>query len=108
MEYWRVEWHHDFGGEPVLFFHEIGPDRWETRRVQGYQDGRLLRADAGHEAGDVLLAEVPFGDIADVAAQEEFSARVIDRHEFEAVWRRARWPASGSGGHPAGGQRPAV
>ncbi|WP_345584275.1 DUF6881 domain-containing protein [Streptomyces prasinosporus] len=92
MEYWRVEWHHDFDGEPVVLYSEIGPGRWETRRVQGYRAGRLLRADAEHEAGDVFLAEVPFGDIGDVAAQEEFSARVIDRREFEDVWRRAGWP----------------
>jgi len=93
VEYWKVEWHHGFEKEPVLFHHEIGPDRWETRRVQGYRDGRLLRADAEHETAEVGLGEIPFGDIADVAAQEEFSARVSSRPEFEEAWRRARWSA---------------
>lgn len=98
MEYWKVEWHHGFAEEPVVLYSEIGPDRWETRRVQGYRDGRLLRADAEHESGDVFLAEIPFGDIGEVAAQEEFSARVIDRRAFEDVWRRATPPTPGGGG----------
>lgn len=97
MEYWRVEWHHDLDEEPVLFYSEIGPDRWETRRIQGYRDGRLLRADAEHETAEVGLSEVPLGDIAEVSAREEFSAHVIPRHAFEGVWRQARWPSPASG-----------
>ncbi|GAA2448981.1 DUF6881 domain-containing protein [Streptomyces macrosporus] len=91
MEHRRVEWHHDHAEEPVVLYSELGADRYETRKVQRYRDGRLLRADAEHETGEIGLGEIPLGPIEDVAAQAEFSASLISRDEFEEVWREARW-----------------
>ncbi|RLU90391.1 hypothetical protein CTZ27_20870 [Streptomyces griseocarneus] len=92
MKYWKVEWHHDFVEEPVVFFSEIGRDGYETRKVQSYRDGRLIKADASHESGEIGLGEIPVGDIEDVDAQEEFSAVVITRTEFWGIWEKAVWP----------------
>ncbi|MFE7115102.1 DUF6881 domain-containing protein [Streptomyces sp. NPDC057654] len=92
MEYWKVLWHHDLAEEPVTFFSEIGADGYEVRKVQGYRDGRLLRADHWRESGTIGLSEVPVGLIEDVQAQAEFSATVIHKAEFVAVWERASWP----------------
>ncbi len=74
-----------------MLFSEIGEDGYETRKIQGYRDGRLLRADDLHETSEVGLSEIPVGNIEDVAAQADFSANVILRAEFEDVWNRASW-----------------
>ncbi|MFI7094973.1 DUF6881 domain-containing protein [Streptomyces lydicus] len=89
VQYWKVIWHHDFTAEPVTLFSENGEDGYETRKVQEYRDGRLLRTDGSAETADIGLSEVPVGRIEDVSAQPEFSASVITAGEFEAVWSAA-------------------
>ncbi|MEU5430524.1 hypothetical protein AB0H73_33670 [Streptomyces olivoreticuli] len=91
MDYWKVTWHHDFVEDPVVFFSEIGSDGYETRKIQQYRDGRLLKADQFHETGEIGLSEIPVGSIEDVVAQAEFSATVITSEEFQAIWDQAAW-----------------
>ncbi|MCA6095042.1 hypothetical protein LE181_23080 [Streptomyces sp. SCA3-4] len=92
MEYWSVVWHHDFAEEPILLLSEVGEDGYENRKVVEFRDGRLLKADGQHEGRMVGLSEIPVGAIEEVAAQPEFSAQFISRHEFEEAWARAVWP----------------
>ncbi|MGX7761082.1 DUF6881 domain-containing protein [Streptomyces angustmyceticus] len=89
MQYWKVIWHHDFKEEPVTLFSEIGEDGYETRKVQEYRDGHLLRTDGTNETAEIGLSEIPVGNIEDVAAQPEFSAFAISKSNFEAAWDRA-------------------
>ncbi|MEU8028176.1 hypothetical protein AB0C13_06000 [Streptomyces sp. NPDC049099] len=91
MEYWMVDWLHDFESEPVRFYSEIGHDGYEVRKVQGYRDGRMLKADESHESTEIGLSEIPVGTIEDVASQPEFSASLISREEFEQAWQSASW-----------------
>lgn len=91
MEYWKVEWRHDFESEAIRFFSEIGADGYEIRKVQEYRDGRKLKADSLHETGEIGLSEIPVGPIEDVARQPEFAAFVIGREEFEQEWHSASW-----------------
>jgi hypothetical protein len=90
VRYWKVYWHHDFPDEPVAIYSEIGPDDYESRRVEEFPGARLGWADAERDCGGSALAKVAFGDIAEVARQPEFTAFVIRREEFEGVWLRAR------------------
>ncbi|MFC9995560.1 DUF6881 domain-containing protein [Nocardia sp. NPDC127526] len=89
MKYWKVIWHHDFDAEPIVIFSEIAEDGYETRKVQEYRDGRLLRTDGTDETAEIGLSEIPVGEIEDVAAQPEFSAFVISPEQFDDVWGRA-------------------
>jgi hypothetical protein len=91
MEYWKVDWLHDFQSEPVRFYSEIGHDGYEIRKIQHYRDGRILKADEFHESAEIGLSEIPVGSIKDVASQPEFSAFSISREEFEQAWRCATW-----------------
>ncbi|MFJ2399506.1 DUF6881 domain-containing protein [Streptomyces sp. NPDC087843] len=91
MEYWKVDWLHEFKDEPTRFYSEIGPDGYEVRKIQHYRDGRELRADEAHESSEIGLSEIPVGPIEDVASQPEFAARLISREEFEHVWQNASW-----------------
>ncbi len=89
MEYWKVYWHHDFPDEPVAIYSEIGADGHEERRVEEFPGGRVGWTDGERGDGGSALAEVAFGDIQEVAARPEFTAFLIRREEFRAVWLRA-------------------
>lgn len=91
MWYVRVMWHHDFDDEPVTIFSELGEDRYETRKVQIYRDGRMEWSDESRESGDITLSEIPFpADLEEIDSQAEFSAGLIDAAEFEQAWQGAR------------------
>ncbi|MFC4913732.1 DUF6881 domain-containing protein [Actinomadura gamaensis] len=87
--YLRVEWFHDFSEEPVDIYSEVGDDGYEVRKVEVFRDGRLQYAGDRHEAGGTSLSEAPVGTVAEIAAQDGFRPRVIDRQEFEETWARA-------------------
>jgi hypothetical protein len=89
MQYVKVRWAHDFPDDPVVYYSELGEDRYETRKVQIFRDGRMEWADDHHESDTVGLSEVAFPPLEEIAAQPEFSPTVIDAREFEAVWRQA-------------------
>ncbi|MFF0781309.1 DUF6881 domain-containing protein [Streptomyces sp. NPDC003720] len=95
MEYWKVDWLHDFQSEPTTLFNEIGDDGYEVRKVQHYRDGRKLKADALHESAEIGLSEIPVGAIEDVAGQPEFRATPITGAAFEEAWRSASWVTRG-------------
>ncbi|GGR99044.1 MULTISPECIES: DUF6881 domain-containing protein [Streptomyces] len=92
MEYWKVDWLHDFESEPTRIYGEIGHDGYEVRKVQHYRDGRRLKSDEFHESAEIGLSEIPVGAIGDVAGQPEFTASSITLEEFERAWRDASWP----------------
>ncbi|WP_433523839.1 DUF6881 domain-containing protein [Nocardia pseudovaccinii] len=90
MRYVKVAWHHDFEDEPVEYFHEVGDDNWETRRVQVYRDGHVEWADETDETATAGVAEVPIAPIEEIAQQPEFEAEEISRGQFEREWSRTR------------------
>ncbi|WP_081635457.1 DUF6881 domain-containing protein [Nocardia sp. BMG111209] len=90
MRYIKVYWHHDFDDDPVMYFHEVGDDDWEIRRVQVYRDGRTEWADENHETDTAGTAEIPITSIAEIASQSEFDAEEITHNEFEREWSKAR------------------
>lgn len=85
----KVEWHHDFDDEATVTYSEVDASGYETRKVEQYRDGHLDWADERSSTGKTELGEVPVGPIEDIAAQDEFTPTIIDRDEFEDVWRRA-------------------
>ncbi|WP_433194484.1 DUF6881 domain-containing protein [Nocardia sp. CA-107356] len=89
MRYVRVTWHHD-NDEPILYFHEVGADGRETRRVQIYRDGYSEWADESHETDAAGLAEIPIAPIEEIAGQPEFKAEEISQGQFETEWEKAR------------------
>ncbi|MGN5380524.1 DUF6881 domain-containing protein [Streptomyces lasalocidi] len=90
MEYVKVEWSHSFEEDPVIYLSELGDDRYETRKVQIYRDGRSEWADETHETATVGLSEIAFPDLREISSQPEFTAVLISAEEFELAWNRAR------------------
>lgn len=89
MRYVKVAWDHNFADDPVLYLSELGDDRYETRKVQFYRDGRTEWADGSFETATVGLSEVPFPSLEEISSQPEFSAQVITQEEFERAWSEA-------------------
>lgn len=89
MHYIRVQWHHDFGDEPVILYSEIDNNRYETRKVEHYRDGSADYADSAIRTGATLLGELPMPPIEDIAEQPEFTPVGITASEFERVWVNA-------------------
>jgi hypothetical protein len=83
-----AHWQHDNEDDPVRIFEEVDDDRFETRKVEEFRDGRLVRADSGTDAATSLSWE-PLPDMVEIEDQAEFTVELLTRAQFEAVWNRA-------------------
>lgn len=90
MRYVKVAWLHDYDDDPILYFHEMGAENWETRRVQLYRDGHREWADESHESSAAGLAEIEIAPVDEIRSQPEFDAEEISAEEFELQWSAAR------------------
>ncbi|WP_410644743.1 DUF6881 domain-containing protein [Amycolatopsis sp. lyj-346] len=86
MEYLKVGWRHQFPDEPILLYSELDDERYETRKIEVFCDGRHQWAGPEGSVGGTVLGELPVPDTVEIARQLEFAPEVIDREEFEAVW----------------------
>ena len=68
MRYVKVTWHHDFDDEPGLYYHEVGSDDYETRRVQVYRNGHSEWADENHQTDIAGLAEIPIESVEEIGS----------------------------------------
>lgn len=92
-----VRWRHELADEPIAYFSELGPDRFEIRKVQIHRDGRMQWADATRESDVAGLSEIAFPPLAQIAADPQFDAEQIEADRFEEIWRQAVT----HGGHPS-------
>lgn len=86
ITYLKVEWHHDFPDEPVLLYSELDDERYETRKVEIFRDGRQTFASMEEFSGRTMLGEIPTPNLGELAESGEFTPTEIARDEFEAVW----------------------
>jgi hypothetical protein len=71
-----------------MLFEEIDEQRYETRKVHQYADGRLVRTNRISDLS-TSLAWVPVPPEDEIASQPEFEVLPLTAEEFEVVWRRA-------------------
>jgi hypothetical protein len=86
VEYIDVKWVHTDPDYPVRLISEIGPGRYETRRIELFLDGRVDYASELGSSGDIGLALTPIPSLAEINAQAEFSGVEITASDFEALW----------------------
>jgi hypothetical protein len=55
MTYLRVEWIHNFEGEPVEMLSELDTHRNEVRKVERFRDGSLSFAGPQGASGSTML-----------------------------------------------------
>ena len=89
MQFFRVEWIHQYPDEPVDIYFEVDDEGWETRKVEFFPDGSLGYADGIHHQGNTGLAEVKMCSLEEIAAQPEFKPQLISKEQFEDIWRRS-------------------
>jgi hypothetical protein len=89
MRYFKAQPRSKEPGEPTLSYHEVDDAGWECRRVECFEDGRMVSADTIGEEAPVSLSLVPMPTVEDLIAAGEFNVDVIRRSEFEEVWAQA-------------------
>lgn len=88
MNYLCVKWIHSFPDEPVWLYSEIDAERWETRKVEIFADGRYGYASATESSGGTGLGEGPIPTLAEIARDPQFEPSEITKEKFEQEWRR--------------------
>ncbi len=86
--YMKVEWIHDFEGDPIWIYAELDSGRMETRKVEIYKNGRCDRAGEGGSSGETMLGIWPYPSLEEIAADPQFRPALISKAEFEAAWHR--------------------
>lgn len=86
MKYIRVRWIHNFPNEPVLLYSELDDDRFETRKVEVFPDGKKGYASEAEEVGGTRLGIEPVPSITQIAMDHEFVPEEITKEEFERIW----------------------
>lgn len=89
MEYLATRWLHEQADYPVLMYSELADDRYESRKVEIFLDGRIGLAARDFEHGDTFLGVAPIPTVEEINGLREFEARRIDRIEFQAIWHLA-------------------
>jgi hypothetical protein len=88
MEFIKVGWLHSHPDEPILLYSELDKDRWETRKVEVFADGRIGFA-SETEATPVTKTKLslePLPTLDEIALDPQFQPVEISKEEFEKVW----------------------
>ena len=89
-KYIGAEWFHGFKNEPRFLYSELDDERYETRKIEVFEDGRTVKVSRDDpESGSTILADQPLPSLDEINAGEDFHAREISASEFEEVWRRS-------------------
>ncbi len=90
MKYIKVQWKHDFEDEPVTLFCELGPDRYETRKIEVFRDGSMGFASEGQSYRS-RLGTCPVPSLQEIANDEygEFEPVETTLEEFVTIWEQA-------------------
>lgn len=86
MTYIRVKWIHSNPSYPVLMYSELDESRWEIRKVERFEDGRVGFASATENSGGTRLGLEPVPTLEEINADKQFEALEVPSSEFERVW----------------------
>jgi hypothetical protein len=84
--YERVRWLHNNPDFPIWIYSELDAERWETRKVEIFADGRIGYADQAEEIGGTGLSVEPLPPLGKIAGDPQFAVDVISSDEFERIW----------------------
>jgi hypothetical protein len=88
MQYIDVKWLHSHPEEPIRLVSEIGPDRYETRKIEFWSDGRVGYASEAGASANTCLGDQPVPALEEINADVEFSGKEIDAAAFELLWHQ--------------------
>ncbi len=83
------KWKNSPAGSPVEFYSELDSARYETRKVEIFQNGKICYASQAKSTGETRLGITPVPPIAEIMSQPEFDIKTITKQEFENIWQQA-------------------
>jgi hypothetical protein len=87
MQYMKCDWHIADPTEPITIYSELDENRWETRKVHVFADGRRERAGPNEETENTALSIEPIPSLDSIAADSQFHPSEITKEEFERIWQ---------------------
>ncbi|WP_289032165.1 hypothetical protein [uncultured Paraglaciecola sp.] len=87
MRYIDVEWKHDCKDEPTRLVSEIGPDNYETRKLEFFPDGSVGYAFESKESLNTRLGIDVVPPLKEINSLEEFQGKTISKKQFELLWQ---------------------
>ena len=81
-----VTWYHEDNEYPRRLVSEIGTDRYELRKLEFYENGKVGYATKDESVFNTLLGEAPVPSIEEINSNSQFSAKYICSDEFEKIW----------------------
>lgn len=96
MQYVKTIWTQigESSSEQVVTYSELGPDKWETRKIEFLPTGQVGIATQAFETTDpdVGLAEVAYPELEEINAasgeSDIFEACYISAVEFDELWTK--------------------
>ncbi|EHQ30463.1 DUF6881 domain-containing protein [Mucilaginibacter paludis] len=86
MKYIKVQWIHNFEDEPDWWYHEIGEDGFETRKLMIYKNGTVEIVSKNMQTGDIELSDQEFLSVEEINQNPEFVGGEISAEEFQSIW----------------------
>ena len=90
MKYIHIKWAKAAGSDPLHLYSELDGERYETRKVEIFGDGRRGFADAGEEQGGTFLGTLPVPALDELAGDPAFEAKAITQDDFQRIWLKRR------------------
>jgi hypothetical protein len=81
-------WKNAPAGSPIEFYSELDQDRFETRKVEIFNNGQATFASTKESTGDTRLGIIPVPSLEEIKSQQEFDIKPISADEFEMKWRQ--------------------
>jgi hypothetical protein len=88
MRYVDVKWLHACPVEPIRLVSEIGPDCYETRKIEFWSDGRVGDASQDGASPSTCLGDQPVPTLEESNSKVEFGGVEIDASAFERLWQQ--------------------
>jgi hypothetical protein len=86
VEYIKVQWIHNFDGEPILLYSELDNARLKIRKIEIFRDQSIGWAGNGESQGNTHLGKVPVPRIEEIASDPQFKPELISVEIFNQVW----------------------
>ena len=88
MEFIDVAWRHNSDPLRCVFVSELDEDRYETRKLEFFANGRVGFASSEASSEGTMLGVVPVPPLSEINSDPQFSGLNIGSADFETLWNR--------------------
>jgi hypothetical protein len=86
MKYIDVVWLHGFGEDPVRLISELNDQRFETRKLEFFRDGKVGFASSSGAAQGADLGLMAVPELEEINSDPQFQGAEIGSQDFELLW----------------------